>query len=76
MRGLLLTGSARQADAAELGRVLGEFEDAGGRVALISEHGLPHDSVLPANAQGASQVARLLHDLGRREVGVITGPPT
>jgi LacI family transcriptional regulator len=75
VRGLLLTGSARPGGTVELGRVLGEFEDGGGRVALISEHGLPHDSVLPANARGASQVARLLHDLGHREVGVITGPP-
>jgi LacI family transcriptional regulator len=74
VRGLLLTGSAQAGDNSELGRALGEFEDGGGRVALISEHDLPHDSVLPANSRGAGQVARLLHDLGHREIGVITGP--
>src|SRR4051812_30226321 len=71
VRALLLTGSGRPSNTTELGRALAEFEDGGGRVALVSEHALPHDSVLPANARGAAQVARLLHDLGHREVGVI-----
>jgi LacI family transcriptional regulator len=74
VRALLLTGSGRPSSTAELGRALAEFEAGGGRVALVSEHHLPHDSVLPANARGAAQVARLLHDLGHREVGVIAGP--
>jgi LacI family transcriptional regulator len=74
VRGLLLTGSGRPDDDTELGRALTDFEDGGGRVALVSEHNLPFDSVLPANVRGAAQVARLLHDLGHTDIGVITGP--
>ncbi|WP_217897276.1 LacI family DNA-binding transcriptional regulator [Geodermatophilus saharensis] len=74
VRAVLLAGSGRLAGAAELDRALGEFGDGGGRVALVSERGLPFDTVLPANARGAAQVARLLHDLGHRDVGVVTGP--
>jgi LacI family transcriptional regulator, galactose operon repressor len=73
VRALLVTGSGQADGNAALGRALGAFEAGGGRVALVSEHGLPHDSVLPANARGGAQVAQLLHDLGHREVGIITG---
>lgn len=75
VRGLLLTGSGRVDDDTELRAALAEFADQGGRIALVSEHELPYDSVIPANARGAAQVARLLHDLGHTEVGVIGGPP-
>jgi LacI family transcriptional regulator len=74
VRALLVTGSGRPDDDTELGRALADFEESGGRVALVSEHHLPFDSVLPANLRGAAQVARLLHDLGHTEVGLITGP--
>jgi LacI family transcriptional regulator len=74
VRALLLTGSARLDDAGELGRALEVFAEGGGRVALVSEHDLPFDTVLPANQRGAAQVARLLHDLGHRDVGVLAGP--
>ena len=75
IRALLLTGSGRPGDRDELGRALSAFEDGGGRVAFVSEHDLPYDSVLPANAAGGAQVARHLHQLGHRSVGVVTGPP-
>jgi len=74
VRGVLLAGSGRLDDGGELARALGEFSDGGGRVALVSEHELPFDTVLPANSRGAAQVARLLRDLGHRDVGVLTGP--
>jgi LacI family transcriptional regulator len=74
VRALLVTGSGRSDNGSGLGRALAEFEDGGGRVALVSEHHLPFDTVLPANARGGAQVARLLRDLGHQEVGVITGP--
>jgi LacI family transcriptional regulator len=74
VRGVLLAGSGRLDDGAELARALGEFDEGGGRVALVSDHDLPFDTVLPANGRGAAQVARLLHDLGHRDVGVLTGP--
>jgi len=73
VRGLLVTGSGRLDDS-ELGRALADFEESGGRVALVSEHNLPFDAVLPANSRGAAQVARLLHDLGHTQVGIVTGP--
>jgi LacI family transcriptional regulator len=75
VRGLLLTGSGRVDDDGELRAALEEFADEGGRTALVSEHELPYDTVIPANTRGATQVARLLHDLGHTEVGVIGGPP-
>jgi LacI family transcriptional regulator len=74
VRALLVAGSGRPASASELGQALEAFEEGGGRVAVVSEHDLPFDSVLPANARGGAQVARLLHDLGHRDVGVISGP--
>jgi LacI family transcriptional regulator len=73
VRGLLVTGSGRLDDSA-LGQALSDFEESGGRVALVSEHHLPFDAVLPANLRGATQVARLLHDLGHTQVGIVTGP--
>lgn len=75
VRAILLAGSGRPDDGGALAAALAEFVDGGGRVALISEHDLPYDAVLPANARGGAQVARLLHDLGHREVGIISGPP-
>lgn len=78
VRALLLAGSgtvaAEHRDA--LDNALASFERGGGRVALISEHDLPYPSVLPANASGAAHVARHLHDLGHRSVGIVTGPPS
>jgi LacI family transcriptional regulator, galactose operon repressor len=75
VRALLLTGSGRPDSAGQLGKALAEFEGSGGRVALISEHELPYDSVLPANVRGGALVARHLYHLGHRSVGVVTGPP-
>ncbi|MFB9236619.1 LacI family DNA-binding transcriptional regulator [Plantactinospora siamensis] len=74
VRALLLTGSGRADDGGRLGDALAEFVERGGRVAVISDHALPYDAVLPANERGGAQVARLLHDLGHRDVGVISGP--
>jgi LacI family transcriptional regulator len=74
VRGLLLTGSGRTDHSAELGQALAQYTDSGGRVAFVSDHDLPYDSVLPANARGAAQVARLLYDLGHRDIGIIAGP--
>jgi LacI family transcriptional regulator len=78
VRALLLAGSGtvtrEHRDA--LHSALASFERGGGRVALISEHDLPYPSVLPANSSGAAHVARHLHDLGHRNVGLVTGPPS
>jgi LacI family transcriptional regulator len=73
VRGLLVSGSGRL-EGTGLGQALADFEDSGGRVALVSEHHIPFDTILPANVRGAAQVARLLHDLGHTEIGVVTGP--
>jgi LacI family transcriptional regulator, galactose operon repressor len=74
VRAVLLAGSGRLDDGPELGQALADFAGAGGRVALVSEHDLPFDTVLPANRRGAASVARLLRDLGHRDVGVLAGP--
>lgn len=76
VRGLLLAGSGviREGYTQVLGEALEGFERGGGRIALVSDHNLPYPSVLPANKRGGAQVARHLHDLGHRKVGVISGP--
>jgi LacI family transcriptional regulator len=58
-----------------MGAQLAAFAASGGRVALIGRHNLAGDAVVPDNAGGARALARLLADLGHREVGVVGGPP-
>lgn len=76
VRALLLAGSGviREGHSEALGEALAGFERSGGRVALVSDYGLPYPTVLPANTRGGAQVARHLYDLGHRKVGVIAGP--
>jgi LacI family transcriptional regulator len=73
---LLLVGS-RVADAVAERRMTDEllaFEAEGGRVALISQEGLPFDTVVPENRDGARQLTERLLSLGYRRFALLTGP--
>jgi LacI family transcriptional regulator len=52
------------------------FERLGGRVALIGRHDILGDTVMPANEDGARELARDLVNLGHQRIGVISGPPS
>jgi LacI family transcriptional regulator len=72
---ILLIGSGFD-DEGYVGRMRGELDayaDAGWRVAMVSQHDLPFDAVLPANLEGAGALAQALLDLGHRRAAVIIG---
>ena len=52
------------------------FRASGGRVAVIGRHHLGVDAVLPANTEGASEVAQHLLDLGHRRIALVSGSRT
>ncbi|MGI5151079.1 LacI family DNA-binding transcriptional regulator [Plantactinospora sp. CA-294935] len=75
-RAVILAGS-RTADRAlrdRLGAQLRILEEEGARVALISQHVLPIDTVLLENREGARLLARRLVELGHRRFAVLAGP--
>jgi LacI family transcriptional regulator len=74
--GLVLVGS-RFADAAItalLEEQLQNFEAEGGRVALVSQHGLPFDTIAFDNEAGARALAQTLSGLGHDRAVVLAGP--
>ena len=74
--GLVLVGS-RFADAATtalLEEQLRHFEAEGGRVALVSQEGLPFDTIAFDNAAGARSLAGRLAGLGHDRAVVLAGP--
>lgn len=74
-RAILLLGSGFRDDeyVARMRRELDAFTAAGGRVALVSQHDLPYDAVLPDNRKGAQAVGEALLGLGHRDVSIVTG---
>ncbi|HEY5223264.1 MAG TPA: LacI family DNA-binding transcriptional regulator [Microbacteriaceae bacterium] len=73
---LLLAGS-RIVDEAITLRLVDElkaFERDGGRVALISQEGLPFDTVTLQNEDGARRLARRMVELGYTRFAVLAGP--
>jgi LacI family transcriptional regulator len=75
-RAILLLGSGFQ-DVEYIGRMrreLDAFVASGGRVAMVSQHDLPYDAVLPDNRGGARALGRSLLELGHRNVSIVTGP--
>jgi len=76
-RAVLLAGSgfADPGYAARLAHELALLEEQGGRIVCVGPHGIPADTVLPGNADGAAQATRHLWDLGHRRIGVVSGPP-
>jgi LacI family transcriptional regulator len=77
-RAIVVAGS--RIDGAETGgSLLVELEayrTAGGRVAMISQPGLPFSTLAIDNAGGAHRLARALVGLGYRRFGVIHAPDT
>jgi LacI family transcriptional regulator len=74
---VLLMAGSRVADDAVTARLVKQllaFEADGGRVALISQAGLPFDTVTLENFEGARQLALRLVELGYREFAVVAGP--
>ncbi|TDD72732.1 LacI family transcriptional regulator [Jiangella aurantiaca] len=72
---LVITGGRAADDTTipALIEALRHYEDEGGRVVLISQEGLPFDTVTYANRQGGYDMATALVDLGYREFAVISG---
>ena len=75
-RAVILAGS-RFADETVHARLAAEVAGitaAGGRVAAIGQHGLPVDTLVMGNAQGAEHLAKVLWGLGYRSFAVLAGP--
>ncbi|MFY1692021.1 LacI family DNA-binding transcriptional regulator [Plantactinospora sp. WMMB782] len=73
----VIVAGSRTTDRAlrdRLGSQLRVLEEAGARVALISQHVLPIDTVLMENREGARLLARRLVELGHRRFAVLAGP--
>jgi LacI family transcriptional regulator len=75
-RAVILAGSrfSDRGHLDQLGRELESFRSSGGRVALISQHRLDLDTVMPENRAGARALARELLALGHRRFAVLAGP--
>lgn len=75
-RAVILAGS--RVDDPEVTRRLGNdltaFEQAGGRVAVISQKRLPVDTVLVENRVGARELVTRLVEQGYRDFAVLAGP--
>jgi LacI family transcriptional regulator len=73
---VLLAGSGfeQPAHRRRLGRALREFAAMGGGVACIGDHGVPVDTLVLDNREGAAALARRLLELGHRRFAVVSGP--
>ncbi len=75
-RAVVLVGS-RSTDEESNKRLADEirmFHRQGGRVACVSQEGLPADTVTPDNHSGAGDLARRLIAQGHREFAILAGP--
>ncbi|WP_277212978.1 LacI family DNA-binding transcriptional regulator [Isoptericola croceus] len=72
---LVITGGRASHDATipALVEALRHYEEEGGRVVLISQEGLPFDTVAYANRRGGYDMANALVGLGYRNFAVISG---
>jgi len=75
-RAVILAGTrvAEKDQTERLAKEVEAFRRGGGRVACVSQHRLPADTVLPENRAGARALARELVRLGHRRFGVLAGP--
>jgi len=53
---------------------LSDFENAGGRAAVIGRHNLPVDAVLPDNEAAGHALGLHLRQLGHTSIGLVSGP--
>lgn len=76
-RAVVLAGTRTVDEAGNrnLAREIERFTAQGGRVACVSQGGLPADTVVPANREGAADLARRLIAMGHRRFAVLAGPP-
>ncbi|MFB9903937.1 LacI family DNA-binding transcriptional regulator [Allokutzneria oryzae] len=75
-RAVVLVGT-RTTDATATQKLSAEieaFQSQGGRVACVSQAHLPADTVVPANTEGARELALGLAGQGHREFAVLAGP--
>jgi LacI family transcriptional regulator len=74
---LILAGSRSRNDAVgqRLLEELQSFESDGGRVVLISQAGLPFDTIQLQNHAGCRKLAHRLFELGYRRPVIFAGPP-
>ncbi|GAA3634734.1 LacI family DNA-binding transcriptional regulator [Microbacterium awajiense] len=73
---ILMTTGGRRTDDKDLPALvdaLQRYEAEGGRVVLISQEGLPFDTVTYANKQGAHDLAVSLVELGYRDFAILAG---
>ncbi|UCM87708.1 LacI family DNA-binding transcriptional regulator [Streptomyces marincola] len=68
------SGYVDRTDEAGAHRELLDFQDSGGRVAVIGRHHLRCDAVLPDNRGGGEAVAGHLLALGHRRIAIAAGP--
>ena len=75
-RAVILAGSrfSDEAVAVRLAAEVAGITAAGGRVAAIGQPGLPVDTLVLQNADGARHLARVLWSLGYRSFAVLAGP--
>lgn len=77
-KALVLVGS-RTTDTGHTKRLAAEiaaFQNAGGRVSVVSQNRLGADTVLPENRAGAHALAVALVKQGHRSFAILGGPPT
>jgi LacI family transcriptional regulator len=76
-RALIFVGSRRanRRSTAALAAQLAGFEKTGGRVVLVSQRGLPYDTIVPDNRSGAAALGRALADMGYERCAVIAQAP-
>ncbi|MFI9788983.1 LacI family DNA-binding transcriptional regulator [Kitasatospora sp. NPDC051984] len=76
VRAIILAGSAYNDTAViqQLDEALAAYQEQGGRVAAITDHGPLYDTVEVDNKAGAAALTRALAQLGHRRFAVITGP--
>ncbi|GAA3740525.1 LacI family DNA-binding transcriptional regulator [Salinactinospora qingdaonensis] len=75
-RAVVLAGSRTIDDSTtrRLGEEIRMFTKQGGRVACVSQEGLPADTVVPDNRAGATELAHRLIAQGHRRFAILAGP--
>ncbi|GAB3212870.1 LacI family DNA-binding transcriptional regulator [Marinactinospora endophytica] len=75
-RAVVLVGSRTidEASTRQLAEEVDRFTAQGGRVACVSQEGLPADTIVPDNRAGAAELARRLTQQGHRRFAILAGP--
>ncbi|WP_133743518.1 LacI family DNA-binding transcriptional regulator [Actinorugispora endophytica] len=75
-RAVVLVGSRSidEESNRRLAAEIGMFAKQGGRVTCVSQEGLPADTVVPDNHNGAAALARYLISQGHRRFAILAGP--